>query len=82
MTLTPFLAYCRNGVREYLVWCAAEGRVEWFCLEDDEYRWQLPAAQGVLHSRVFPALRLPVESLLGCDTAKVLAALTESELPR
>ena len=75
-------AYCRNGVREYIVWCVAEGRVEWFCLEDDEYRLQLPDAQGVLHSRVFPALRLPVESLLACDTAKVLAALAERGLPR
>ena len=25
--------YCRNGVREYLVWLVAEARVEWSCLE-------------------------------------------------
>ena len=41
-------AYCRNGVREYLVWLVAEARLEWFCLEDDDYRPQLPDAQGVL----------------------------------
>jgi len=37
-------AYCRNGVREYLVWLVAEARLEWFCLEDDDYRPQLPDA--------------------------------------
>jgi len=71
-------AYCRNGVREYLVWLVAEARLEWFCMEDDDYRPQLPDAQGVLHSRVFPGLRLPVAPLLAGDTAKVLDALTQS----
>ena len=74
-------ACCRNGVREYLVWLVAEARLEWFCLEDDDYRPQLPDAQGVLHSRVFPGLRLPVAPLLAGDTAKVLAALTQNEVP-
>jgi len=72
-------AYCRNGVREYLVWLVAEARLEWFCLEDDDYRPQLPDAQGVLHSRGFPGLRLPVAPLLAGDTAQVLAALTGHE---
>ena len=69
-------AYCRNGVREYLVWVVAEARLEWFCLEEDEYRPQLPDAAGLLHSRVFPGLRLPVAPLLAGDTANVLAALS------
>jgi Uma2 family endonuclease len=73
-------AYCRNGVREYLVWLVAEARLEWFCLEEDEYRPQQPDAQGVLHSRGFPGLRLPVAPLLACDTARVLAALTDTDL--
>ncbi len=73
-------AYCRNGVREYLVWLVAEARLKWFCLEEDDYRLQSADAQGLLHSRVFPGLRLPVEPLLAGDTAKVLAALTEAEL--
>jgi hypothetical protein len=41
----------------------------------------LPDAQGVLHSRIFPGLRLPVAPLLAGDTAKVLAALTQNEMP-
>jgi Uma2 family endonuclease len=73
-------AYCRNGVREYLVWLVAEARIEWFCLEGDEYRPQLPDGTGVLHSHAFPGLRLPVAQALAGDTAKVLAALTEPEL--
>ena len=24
-------AYCRNGVRKYLVWLVAQARLEWFC---------------------------------------------------
>ena len=70
-------AYCRNGVREYVVWCVEDRRIEWFCLEDDDYRPQSPDAQGLLHSRVFPGLRLPVTALLEGDKAKVLAAVGE-----
>ena len=72
-------ACCRNGVREYPVWLVAEARREWLCLEDDDYRPQLPDAQGVLHSRVFPGLRLPVSPLLASDTAKVMVALAGHE---
>ena len=72
-------AYCRNGVREYLVWLVAEARLEWFCLEEDDYCLQLPDAQGVLHSRVFPGLQLHVAPLLAGDTAKVLATSTGPE---
>jgi len=72
-------AYCRNGVREYLVWLVSEARIEWFCLEDDDYRPQLPDTDGLLHSRVFPGLRLPVAPLLAGDAAKVLEALTGHE---
>jgi Uma2 family endonuclease len=70
-------AYCRNGVCEYLVWIVAEQRVEWFILEADEYMPQQRDAQDLLHSRVFPGLRLPVADLLACDSAKVLAALAQ-----
>ena len=69
-------AYCRNGVPEYLVWSVAEARVEWFWLEDDEYRPQESDAQGTLHSRSFPGLRLSIEPLLACNLAKVLDGLT------
>ncbi|HRZ54880.1 MAG TPA: Uma2 family endonuclease, partial [Candidatus Paceibacterota bacterium] len=70
-------AYCRNRVPEYLVWVVAEQRVEWFVLENDEYMPQQPDAQGLLRSRVFPDLRLPVAGLSACDAATVLAALAQ-----
>lgn len=68
-------ACCRNGVPEYLVWRVAEGRLDWFRLEEEEYRAQVPDAQGVLHSRVFPGLRLPIEAMVAGDAARVLQAL-------
>ena len=66
----------RNRVLEYLVWRTAERRFDWFLLEDEEYRSQTPDADGLLQSRVFPGLRLPVEAVLSLDAARVLAALT------
>ncbi len=39
----------------------------------------MPDPQGVLHSRVFPGLRLHVAPLWAGDTAKVLAASTGHE---
>lgn len=70
-------AYCRNGVREYLVWVVSEARLVWHCLEGDEYRVQSPESEGVLHSKVFPGLRLPVAAALTGDLARVLAVLAE-----
>jgi Uma2 family endonuclease len=69
-------AYCRNGVREYLVWRVAEQTLDWFCLEEEEYRPQPPDAQGFLHSRTFPGLRLPADAPLTANAAQVLAALS------
>ena len=57
-------------------WLVAEARLEWSCLEEDDYRPQMPDAQGVLHCRVFPGLQLPAAPLLAGDTAKLLATLT------
>lgn len=70
-------AYCRNGVREYLVWIVTESRLIWHWLEEDDYVPQEPDANDLLHSRVFPGLRLPVAALLACDAARVLDALAE-----
>ena len=71
-------AYCRNGVREYLVWRVAEQTLDWFCLEEDEYRPQQPDAQGLLHSRAFPGLRLPADALQTANAAQLLAALGQA----
>lgn len=67
--------YRRAGVPEYLVWRLAERQFDWLCLEGDDYRPQSPDAQGLLHSRTFPGLCLPVEALLRLDAQQVLAPL-------
>ena len=66
-------AYRRNGVQEYVVWRTHERQIDWFELVDGQYRG-LPADDaGVVHSRVFPGLRLAARSLLKGDLAGALA---------
>ena len=69
--------YRRAGVREYLLWRVEDDTVDWWLLEDDEYR-PLPAqADATLQSRVFPGLWLAVGALLAGDGQKVMAKLQE-----
>ena len=71
-------AYLRNGVQEYLVWRVYEEKLDWFALKDGDYAPLVPDADGgILHSRVFPGLRLAVDALLAGDVARVLAVLQE-----
>ena len=68
-------AYRRNGVQEYVVWRTQDQRIDWFELADGDYR-TLPADDaGVIHSRVFPGLRLAAGALLNGDLAGVLQEL-------
>ena len=67
--------YRRNGVQEYLVWSVREGEVRWFELHEGEYRELKRNRAGVIESRLFPGLRLPVPALLTGDLAGMLAAL-------
>ena len=69
-----FQAYRRNGVAEYLVWLVQEERVCWFQLVDGAYLEQKESS-GMLASKVFPGLILPVKALLKLDKTKVIAAL-------
>jgi Uma2 family endonuclease len=70
-------SYRRAGVLEYLLWRTADATVDWFILQEDEYR-PLPAgAEGVLRSRVFPGLWLDPAALLAEDGARVLTKLEE-----
>jgi Uma2 family endonuclease len=65
--------YRRTGVPEYVVWRVLERRVDWFELREGAYV-PLPADErGVVHSRVFPGLRLAVPALIARDLAAVLA---------
>ena len=67
--------YRRNGVQEYVVWRICEQRIDWYELLDGEYRPVAPDGDGVIHSRVFPGLRLDAGALLKGDLACALAEL-------
>ena len=70
-------SYRRAGVREYVVWRTEDGAVDWWVLEEDEYR-RLPASKdGVLRSRVFAGLWLDAKAMLARDGARVLASLQQ-----
>ena len=68
-------AYRRNGVQEYLVWQVFEQKVDWYRLQDREYKLLQPDRDGVVKSQVFPGLWLAVPALLAGEMAKVLAVL-------
>ncbi len=70
-------SYRRAGVLEYLLWRTQEAAVDWWILEEDEYRPLVPDAQGVIRSRVFPGLWLNVPALLADEGPKLLASLEQ-----
>ena len=69
--------YRRAGVREYLLWRTADEAVDWWVLEEDEYRALPSGADGVLRSRVFPGLWLDTLALLDGDGARLMGKLQE-----
>lgn len=66
--------YRRNGVQEYLVWDVHSRAVHWWHLVEGDYEPIPPDADGVIESRAFPGLRLPVAALAAGDAQAVLAA--------
>ncbi len=69
--------YCRNGVREYLVWQIFENRLDWFSLEQGDYVPLEADDDGILRSRIFPGLWLATGALLNNDMAKVLEVVQQ-----
>lgn len=69
--------YRRAGVREYLLWRTEDEALDWFVLEDDDYRPLTPAPDGTLRSKTFPGLWLDPQALLTGDGAKLMAKLQE-----
>jgi Uma2 family endonuclease len=67
--------YRRNGVKEYLVWQVMNRRIDWFSLEEEEYRVLLPDAEGIIRSSIFPGLWLSVSALLDGDMPSAIATL-------
>jgi Uma2 family endonuclease len=73
-----FASYRRAGVREYLLWRTEDEAIDWWVLEEDEYRLLQAGSDGILRSRVFPGLWLDPIALLAGDGAKVMATLQEA----
>ncbi len=69
--------YERNGVREYLVCCVPDRRLDWFELVQGAYRVRAADAAGVVRSMVFPGLWLNVGAILSDEPAAVLRTLHE-----
>jgi Uma2 family endonuclease len=69
--------YRRNGVQEYVVWRVDDKQIDWYRLVDGEYVPQKTDDAGLMHSQVFPGLRLAVQALLNGDLAQVLSELQE-----
>ena len=70
--------YRRNGVQEYIVWQMAEQKLDWFSLQAGAYISLLLDESGLIRSRIFPGLDLPVVPLLAGDLATVLAQVQKS----
>lgn len=71
-----FVSYRRAGVPEYLLWRVLDRAIDWFALEEDEYR-PLPLLDGKIESRSFPGLVLAVDATIAGDRSTVLEALRE-----
>lgn len=67
--------YRRNGVQEYVVWQVYDKRLDWLRLEEGKYVPLEADEHGIIHSQVFPGLRLDVTALLKGDLASVLVEL-------
>lgn len=67
--------YRRNGVLEYVIWSVYENQIQWFGLVDGDYQQQMPDAEGILRSQVFPGLWLAVDALLMHQMPIVLSTL-------
>lgn len=68
-------AYRRNGVREYIAWRVDDEAIDWFRLEDGEYRRVEPGPDGIIESSQFPGLRLNAPAMLAGDPEAVAAAV-------
>ena len=69
--------YRRNGVQEYIVWQIAEQKLDWFSLQEGNYISLTSDDSGVIRSRIFPGLDLPVAALLAGNLAQVLAEVQQ-----
>ncbi len=73
-------SYRRAGVCEYLVWRTEDQAVDWWVLEDDEYKALPIGPDGILRSRVFPGLWLDPKALIAGDGERLMTVLRQGLL--
>jgi Uma2 family endonuclease len=61
-------SYESNGVKEYIVWRTLDQQIDWFVLENGEYKNLAPDTAGIIHSLEFEGLRLNVSAILNLKT--------------
>lgn len=66
-----FRAYRDEGVREYVLWRAEEGEIDWFILRDGQYVALPVGEDGILKSEVFPGLWLDPVAMTALDAERV-----------
>ena len=75
-------AYCRNGVREYIVWQVLDQKLEWFYLAQGKFLSLTAESDGIFRSRIFPGLWLDHRALLAGNMPQILDCLqTELQTP-
>jgi len=70
-------AYCRNAVREFIVWRVQDVELDWFIRREERYERLRPNPSGIYKSEQFPGLWLDAPALLSGDMARVLAVLQQ-----
>jgi Uma2 family endonuclease len=69
--------YRRNGAREFMVWRVLDRQIDWFVVHEDRYEPLNAAADGTLHSTVFPGLWLDPAALVRGDLNAVFALVQQ-----
>lgn len=74
---TKLQVYCRNGVKEYLVWRVADGVMDWFILRQSQYESLSVGPDGIGKSEIFPGLWLAASALTQHNMNAVLQVLQQ-----
>jgi hypothetical protein len=74
---TKLRVYCRNQVREYIVWRVEEATLDWFILRQEDYVRLPLSPAGIYQSEVFPGLWLDPAALVRADLPTVLSILQQ-----
>ena len=69
--------YERAGVREYVVIALRQQTVFWFVNRGGKFEQQLPDADGVIRSQLFPGLWLDPTALVGLNGRRLLEVLRQ-----